>query len=62
MSEEYRGLTPTVYMVPISIDFMYTNFDNNDTSRRLLRYNIIQRIEIAMDLNLSSRSQNTEIY
>jgi hypothetical protein len=24
MSEEYGGLTPTVYMVPISIDFMYT--------------------------------------
>ena len=24
MSEEYRGLTPTVYMVPISTDFMYT--------------------------------------
>ena len=61
MSEEYRGLTPTVYMVPISIDFMYTKL-SNDTSRRLLRYNIIQRIEIAIDLNLSSRSQNTEIY
>jgi hypothetical protein len=24
MSEKNRGLTPTVYMVPISIDFMYT--------------------------------------